>query len=174
MGLLNLEGETRIDIGGGNSPVGGAASLDIRPLPTTQILCNATNILLPHNRFNYIHCWNTLQYLTFQESNKALKEMFRILKPNGKMRLVVPRFSYYVESTAIIGGYYTNVYQAACGHQMHDYDVVKSVYSVESEFRQFILYAIPNATILDKSHDLYRLRKEHESEIQIILTKERF
>lgn len=56
------------------------------------IKCNAENILFKDNYFDTVVCMDVLEHVTYP--NKVLKEIYRILKPNGKLILSVPNYNF--------------------------------------------------------------------------------
>jgi len=50
-----------------------------------------------NNSFNIIYSSHVLEHLYLDDAQKLLKECFRVLKPTGIMRIVIPNLKIYVE-----------------------------------------------------------------------------
>lgn len=52
---------------------------------------------LPDSSFDYIYSSHMIEHLTYYEAKNMLKECYRILKPNGVMRIACPMLDNYIE-----------------------------------------------------------------------------
>ncbi len=60
--------------------------------PDIDYICNARNLPFKNNQYDYILCSAVLEHI--KEPNKVLSEIYRVLKPNGKVFLTVPHMHY--------------------------------------------------------------------------------
>lgn len=166
-----------LDIGCGNNPYPGATLMDIRALPHVNLLSNIINIRVPSNTYSFVQCRNVLQYITYNEAEKALREIFRVLDTNGKARIIVPHIDYYINmynhGIYKFEGDYSNFNEVCSGHQKHSYDAVKSTFLNFEHLESFVKKIIPDAKIIDINDRAYK-KWEDEKVIQIVISKERF
>ncbi|MBI1770255.1 MAG: methyltransferase domain-containing protein [Bacteroidetes bacterium] len=57
-------------------------------------------LLIDDNSLDGIFCEHTLEHLTYKNVDQLLAECYRILKPGGTMRIIVPDVSLFVENYA--------------------------------------------------------------------------
>jgi len=83
-----------LDVGCGDSPYyhrlvkGNIVSADINKSRTTDIICDSHNIPLKKEKFDKVLCINSFYY--FSNPFKAVREICRVLKKNGKLIMVIP------------------------------------------------------------------------------------
>jgi SAM-dependent methyltransferase len=84
--------KNKLNIGCGNDIKEGFINLDITQLPGVDVVCDIENSLLPfeNNTFEYIMCIDVLEHVDYP---KVLKEIHRILKPDGIVEIRVPHFT---------------------------------------------------------------------------------
>jgi predicted SAM-dependent methyltransferase len=81
----------KLDLGGGLHPRQGYLNIDIRPLPTVDLVHDLrTGIPFPDNSVDEIFMNHTLEHFNFKEAKNLLQECFRVLKPKGKIEVIVP------------------------------------------------------------------------------------
>lgn len=82
----------KLNIGCGNDIRDGFVNLDITQLPGVDVVCDIDREVLPFedNFFEYILCNDVLEHV---EYIKVLKEILRVLKPNGIVEIRVPHFT---------------------------------------------------------------------------------
>jgi predicted SAM-dependent methyltransferase len=47
--------------------------------------------------FDYVFCEHLLEHLTYREALRFVKECFRIIKPNGKLRIATPDLQFLID-----------------------------------------------------------------------------
>lgn len=62
--------------------------LDIRKMPLVNIVQDLTQTTLASNRYQYMLIWHVLEHIPNDE--KAILEMYRLLKPGGQLLVSVP------------------------------------------------------------------------------------
>jgi SAM-dependent methyltransferase len=68
-------------------------NLNIGPFPNVDVVADAHQLPYPDNSVDAIHCAAVLEHLEFP--NEAIKEMYRVLKPGGKVFAVTPFLQAY-------------------------------------------------------------------------------
>jgi ubiquinone/menaquinone biosynthesis C-methylase UbiE len=92
----------KIELGCGNQKPEGFIGIDMFPLDGVDIVANIENGLdfIPDNSVDLISSRHFLEHVTNYE--QLLREIFRVLKPNGIHRAIVPYFAnphYYSDYT---------------------------------------------------------------------------
>lgn len=84
--------KNKLNIGCGNDIREGFINLDIAQLPGVDVVCDIENSLLPfeNHSFEYIICCDVLEHVDYP---KVLKEIHRVLKPDGVVEIRVPHFT---------------------------------------------------------------------------------
>lgn len=85
--ILNIR---RLEIGSGENPTPGYEHLDIRPLPGINVVADARDIPIDDNIYDEILAVNILEHFNRNETVVVLKEWRRVLKPSGKITVLVP------------------------------------------------------------------------------------
>ena len=80
----------RLNIGAGNYPLSGFINMDVYEFPGVDLICNALNLPMEDNSLDEIYMGHSLEHNTIKEARKILKECLRVLKPEGKIGIVVP------------------------------------------------------------------------------------
>lgn len=95
--LVNLEAkyltgfEKTLVIGSGRTPrIRGQKliSIDLRPFPGVSVICDAQKLSFSENMFGRIICHQVLEHVP--DADEVVSEMYRVLKPNGKVIVTVP------------------------------------------------------------------------------------
>lgn len=66
--------------------------VDLANLPNIDIVSNVNKLPLEDNVASYVFASHVLEYFDRQEGLKVLKEWYRVLEPNGILRVAVPDF----------------------------------------------------------------------------------
>ncbi|MDE2028175.1 MAG: class I SAM-dependent methyltransferase, partial [Candidatus Omnitrophica bacterium] len=84
---------TRLDLGCGNNKISGATYLDIDPVAKPDILHDLNKFPYPieDNSYDEIYARHIIEHL--DDVVAFMKELYRILKPGGKVHLETPHFS---------------------------------------------------------------------------------
>lgn len=82
----------KLNIGCGNHVPGDWVNLDIVALPGVDVVHDIENLPLPFadNQFSEILCQDVLEHVEYVP---VLKDLWRILKPGGQLRVRVPHFT---------------------------------------------------------------------------------
>lgn len=81
----------RLNWGCGPEPPYGWVNSDIFPAPGVQVVADIrTGLPLPDDWFEYVVSIHALPELSYAELDKALRELRRVLKPGGVLRLSLP------------------------------------------------------------------------------------
>jgi len=79
-----------INIGCGENNPPEYVGVDIRPEVKPDVLCDARILPFEDNRFEFLFSSHTLEHFSHLETANVLTEWFRILKPRGKFRFILP------------------------------------------------------------------------------------
>ncbi len=73
--------------------------IDNKPRSGVNVLCNLDHFHYPFkdNSFQVVRIWDYLEH--FEDIIKVLEEIYRILRPNGILKIMVPHFSNYYAFT---------------------------------------------------------------------------
>jgi ubiquinone/menaquinone biosynthesis C-methylase UbiE len=84
--------KTKLNIGCGNDIREDCVNLDIAKLDGVDVVCDIESSLLPFDNetFEYIICNDVLEHV---DTAKVLKEIHRVLMPNGIVEIRVPHFT---------------------------------------------------------------------------------
>jgi predicted SAM-dependent methyltransferase len=89
----------RLHIGCGDINVPGFINLDARPKPHVHIV--TTNLfrlkMIPHNVADMIYMSHVLEHVSHRDIVATLREMHRILKDGGVLRISVPDFDRIID-----------------------------------------------------------------------------
>jgi ubiquinone/menaquinone biosynthesis C-methylase UbiE len=81
----------KLDIGCGENKQSGFSGVDIRALKNVDYIMNICNLQFPDNSIDEVYSRRCVQHI--QDDNKALNEVYRVLKSNGKFTLIVASFT---------------------------------------------------------------------------------
>lgn len=88
---LNLGGVEKIEGGTGSPKLEGFTNVDIRALPGVDIVHDITNLpMFKDDSVDEIRVSHTIEHILPDKIIKALQEWYRILKPNGLLRIYCP------------------------------------------------------------------------------------
>jgi predicted SAM-dependent methyltransferase len=134
----------KLNIGSGEKHRPGYTSVDLRPLPGVEIVCNAWDILkhVTAGTVETIYSRHMLEHLTFAEGRRALKAWHEALQPGGEAEILLPDLYYHArqllaapDSKSAFNARVTNHAHAIAslyGWQTHEYDVHRSGYTERS------------------------------------------
>lgn len=83
--------ELSLDIGAGKQPKGDV-NIDIRPLPSIDVVCHALHLPFKEEVFAHIFSSHIVEHFRYKDVVTLLKEVNRILKVNGKIEIWTPNF----------------------------------------------------------------------------------
>ena len=90
-----------LDIGHGPERLGPEwINMSATKLPNTDIVCKWGVDMFPFhdNEFDVVHSSHCLEHIPWYQTDAALKEARRVLKPGGTLEIWVPDFAFIVES----------------------------------------------------------------------------
>ena len=88
----------KIEFGGGKSPKKiNWIQCDIQDLPNIDIVCDAWKITdhVEKNSVEEIYSRHFLEHLTFAQAEACIKSWSAILKPDGKIQIIVPNLEWH-------------------------------------------------------------------------------
>lgn len=83
---------------GDNKPSSGFLGVDIRPAQYVEFVCNAWDIdqHVPVSSVTDIYSRHFFEHLTYPQAEKTLSVWLKILKPGGRMQMIVPNMEYHI------------------------------------------------------------------------------
>ncbi|HYD21132.1 MAG TPA: methyltransferase domain-containing protein [Flavipsychrobacter sp.] len=93
-----LANKKYLDVGCGHNADKTFVNLDYEWLPNVDIVWDITAkpYPFPDNRFEGIYTEHCLEHIPFEHCDKNIKEFYRMLKPGGIVRIIVPDGEKYV------------------------------------------------------------------------------
>ncbi len=85
----------KLEIGSGNKPTKGYVHFDIRGDVGADFVGNATKLPFKNEEFEEVFSRFFLEHLPRTRAKLALKEMFRVLKKEGRLEIIVPNLEYF-------------------------------------------------------------------------------
>lgn len=87
-----LDSKNYLDIGCGHNAHKNFVNLDYEWLPNVDVVWDivAKPFPFPDNRFDGIYTEHCLEHIPFEACQKNMHEFYRILKPGGRVRIIVP------------------------------------------------------------------------------------
>ena len=83
--------KTALNLGCGRNNPPDFYGLDIMELDGVDLVADVNNgIPLPDNTFNYVYARDFLEHIDAKNNIKLMEEIYRILKPGGKLEFIVP------------------------------------------------------------------------------------
>lgn len=90
--------EPKLQIGCGGNRLNGWLNTDIiSKNPKVFLMDVVKKFPFENNTFNFIFSEHTLEHLSFEDSCNMLTECYRVLKPNGVIRIGVPHIDFLVK-----------------------------------------------------------------------------
>lgn len=80
----------KLDIGCGSNKREGFLGVDLVKTAATDVVADATNLPFKDNCVDYVYSRRCIQHI--KDDVKALKEIYRVLKVNGKVQLIFASF----------------------------------------------------------------------------------
>ena len=90
----------KIEFGCGETPTKlDFKTSDIRKLPGVDFVCSAWNIdsLVNPNSVEEIFSRHFFEHLTFLQGEKVLEAWYKILKPGGKVEMILPNMTFHID-----------------------------------------------------------------------------
>lgn len=88
----------KLQIGAGENYIDGQLNTDVYYSDKRIVFLNATKPFpMKDNTFNYIYSEHFIEHIPPDEGIKVLSESYRILKPNGKIRIACPNFDFLID-----------------------------------------------------------------------------
>jgi predicted SAM-dependent methyltransferase len=85
----------KLEIGSGNKPIKGYLHFDIRKIDGVDIVGDVRKLPFENNSFGEVISRFFLEHLFRNDAKQALKEMYRVLIPNGRLEIIVPNLEYF-------------------------------------------------------------------------------
>ena len=83
--------KTALNLGCGRNNPPDFYGLDIMQLDGVDLVADVNSgIPLPDNTFNYVYARDFLEHIDAKNNIKLMEEIYRILKPGGKLEFIVP------------------------------------------------------------------------------------
>jgi predicted SAM-dependent methyltransferase len=83
----------QVYLGAGNIRIPGFVHIDSRNLPGIDYVCSADKLdMFQDNSVDLLYACHILEHFPRRDTQKVLREWYRVLKPGGTLRLAVPDF----------------------------------------------------------------------------------
>jgi len=89
----------KLEIGCGSTPrKTGYQTCDIRCLSNINFCCNAIDLdkHIEENTVTHIYARHFMEHLTFYEADLFLNVLYKILKPQGEIEIIVPNMTFHI------------------------------------------------------------------------------
>jgi predicted SAM-dependent methyltransferase len=83
----------KVNLGGGNSKIPGYISVDLYD-KEADIQADICNLPFENNSVDHIVCYQVIEHVPYQKSQKVFDEMYRVLKPGAKAIIETPDIEY--------------------------------------------------------------------------------
>ncbi len=132
--------------------------LDINPIKNVNIVDDITKTKLATNTYDLIITWHVLEHI--KEDEKAIQEMYRILRKTGKLLVSVPMHPAFNETTYEDDSIPRKDYQKVHGHPDHCRSCGHDYYE-RFEKHGFVTNELFVNTINEEIKNKYGLRNDH-------------
>jgi len=75
-----------LDVGAGENPR-GTINVDVRPLPTVDVVCHALHLPFRSECFDKVFLSHVIEHFRYKEALRLLKEVNRVLKIGGQLEV---------------------------------------------------------------------------------------
>jgi predicted SAM-dependent methyltransferase len=91
------ETQRKLHVGAGKNPVQGWLNTDYDPLPGVAYLDATKPFPFDSNAFEFVYSEHMIEHIPFAAGQNMLRECFRVLKPNGTLRISTPNLAFLVD-----------------------------------------------------------------------------
>lgn len=90
---MNTGEGIQLHLGAGQIRIPGFINIDFRPLTGTDIVASADNLsMFQDDSVDLVYASNVLEHFPRRDTQRVLREWYRVLKPSGTLRVSVPDF----------------------------------------------------------------------------------
>lgn len=89
--------EAKLHIGAGSCSLFGWLNVDLNPTDKVAFMNAENDFPFPNNSFDYVFSEHLFEHLSYQGGKNMLYETYRVLKPDGIMRLTMPELRFLIE-----------------------------------------------------------------------------
>lgn len=86
---------SKLEIGSGNKPKEGYLHFDIRSNVNADVIGDAKKLPFRDEEFSEVYSRFFLEHLLRKDARITLKEMYRVLKKEGVLEIIVPNIAYF-------------------------------------------------------------------------------
>ncbi|MFA6319702.1 MAG: methyltransferase domain-containing protein [archaeon] len=86
---------SKLEIGSGNKPKEGYLHFDIRSNVNADVIGDAKKLPFRDEKFSEVYSRFFLEHLLRKDARITLKEMYRVLKKEGVLEIIVPNIAYF-------------------------------------------------------------------------------
>lgn len=123
----------RLHVGCGDIDAPGFINVDARPQPHVHLVTDDLFDLgmIPDDTVDLVYMCHVLEHVALDAVVPTLREMHRILRPGGVLRLSVPDFDLLVDAYTASGRHLGAVERALMGGQNHAFNFHYAVFNAE-------------------------------------------
>ena len=84
----------KLNLGCGFNKLAGYVNVDIRKEVSPDVVCDIQKLLYPDNSVDEIFASHLLEHIGWRKVDEVLKEWYRVLKPEGYLKLILPNMKF--------------------------------------------------------------------------------
>lgn len=87
----------KLQIGCGSNLLQGWLNTDLNPTRQIAFLDATRRLPFADGTFSYVFCEHMIEHIAYQKAAKLIREIFRVLRPGGKLRIATPDLRFVID-----------------------------------------------------------------------------
>lgn len=87
----------KLQIGCGSNLLQGWLNTDLNPTRQIAFLDATCRLPFADGTFSYVFCEHMIEHIAYQKAAKLIREIFRVLRPGGKLRIATPDLRFVID-----------------------------------------------------------------------------